>query len=96
MPALEKPDSPLTTNVKWRFPSVHPEGRKVLVIAGNQGAGISVSGEAVNGVNITIWTPYSHAGGIVRGIALGIPATGGVERRRPFVLPGCVDRRVAP
>jgi phosphatidylserine decarboxylase len=33
MPALEKPDSPLTTNVKWRFPSVHPEGRKYLVIA---------------------------------------------------------------
>jgi phosphatidylserine decarboxylase len=34
MPALEKPDSPITTNVKWRFPSVHPEGRKYLVIAG--------------------------------------------------------------
>src|SRR5687767_11251880 len=34
MPALEKPDSPLTTNVKWRFPSVHPEGRKFLVLAG--------------------------------------------------------------
>jgi phosphatidylserine decarboxylase len=34
MPALEKPDSPLaTTNVKWRFPSVHPEGRKFLLIA---------------------------------------------------------------
>ncbi len=33
MPALEKPDGPLTTNVKWRFPSVHPEGRKYLVIA---------------------------------------------------------------
>ena len=27
MTALEKPDSHLTT-VKWRFPSVHPEGRK--------------------------------------------------------------------
>ena len=34
MPALEKPDSPLTTNAKWRFPSVHPEGRKFLVVAG--------------------------------------------------------------
>ncbi|MBA2467633.1 MAG: phosphatidylserine decarboxylase [Sphingomonas sp.] len=34
MPALEKPDSPLTTTVKWRFPAVHPEGRKFLVIAG--------------------------------------------------------------
>ena len=33
MPALEKPDSPITTNVKWRFPSVHPEGRKFLVIS---------------------------------------------------------------
>ena len=33
MPALEKPDGPLTTNVKWRFPSVHPEGRKFLLIA---------------------------------------------------------------
>ncbi len=34
MPALEKPDSALTTTVKWRFPSVHPEGRKFLVAAG--------------------------------------------------------------
>jgi len=35
MPALDKSDSPLpTTNVKWRFPSVHPEGRKFLLIAG--------------------------------------------------------------
>ena len=34
MPSLDKPDSPLTTNVKWRFPAVHPEGRKFLVIAG--------------------------------------------------------------
>ncbi|MDQ3245414.1 MAG: phosphatidylserine decarboxylase [Pseudomonadota bacterium] len=34
MPELKKPDAPLTTNVKWRFPSVHPEGRKYLVIAG--------------------------------------------------------------
>jgi phosphatidylserine decarboxylase len=34
MPELEKPDSPLTTtNVKWRFPSVHPEGRKFLLIS---------------------------------------------------------------
>ena len=32
MPALDKPDSSLTT-VKWRFPSVHPEGRKFVVIA---------------------------------------------------------------
>ena len=35
MPALEKPDSPLaTTTVKWRFPSVHPEGRKFAVASG--------------------------------------------------------------
>jgi phosphatidylserine decarboxylase len=34
MPALQKPDGPLTTNVKWRFPSVHPEGRKYVVGAG--------------------------------------------------------------
>jgi phosphatidylserine decarboxylase len=31
MPALEKPDSPITTTVKWRFPSVHPEGRKFVM-----------------------------------------------------------------
>ena len=35
MPALDKQDSPLpTTTVKWRFPAVHPEGRKFAVIAG--------------------------------------------------------------
>lgn len=34
MPSLEKPDAPLTTNVKWRWPSVHPEGRKFVVGAG--------------------------------------------------------------
>jgi phosphatidylserine decarboxylase len=33
MPELEKPNSPLTTTVKWRFPAVHPEGRKYVVIA---------------------------------------------------------------
>src|SRR5438105_10626973 len=33
MPELERPEGPLTTNVKWRFPSVHPEGRKYVVIA---------------------------------------------------------------
>lgn len=34
MAELDKSDSPLpTTNVKWRFPSVHPEGRKFLLIA---------------------------------------------------------------
>ena len=33
MNSLDKPDSHLTA-VKWRFPSVHPEGRKFTVIAG--------------------------------------------------------------
>jgi phosphatidylserine decarboxylase len=28
MPSLDKPGGALTTNVKWRFPSTHPEGRK--------------------------------------------------------------------
>ena len=32
MASIDKPDSHLTT-VKWRFPSVHPEGRKFTVIA---------------------------------------------------------------
>jgi phosphatidylserine decarboxylase len=32
MPIIEKPDSQLTA-VKWRFPSVHPEGRKFTLIA---------------------------------------------------------------
>jgi phosphatidylserine decarboxylase len=32
MPALDKHDTPLpTTTVKWRFPSIHPEGRKFVV-----------------------------------------------------------------
>ncbi len=31
MPTLDKPDAPITTTVKWRFPSVHPEGRKFAV-----------------------------------------------------------------
>ena len=33
MNSLDKPDSHLAA-VKWRFPSVHPEGRKFTVIAG--------------------------------------------------------------
>jgi phosphatidylserine decarboxylase len=32
MASLDKPDSHLTT-VKWRFPSVHPEGRKFTLIS---------------------------------------------------------------
>jgi phosphatidylserine decarboxylase len=33
MPAIDKPDSQLTA-VKWRFPSVHPEGRKYVLVSG--------------------------------------------------------------
>ena len=33
MPAIDKPDSQLTA-IKWRVPSVHPEGRKFVLIAG--------------------------------------------------------------
>jgi phosphatidylserine decarboxylase len=33
MTSLEKPEI-VTTNVRWRWPSVHPEGRKFVVIAG--------------------------------------------------------------
>ena len=33
MAKLEKPDL-VTTNVQWRWPAVHPEGRKFTVIAG--------------------------------------------------------------
>ena len=32
--------------------------------------------EQINGINATIWMPYSPAKGTVNGIALGIPATG--------------------
>jgi len=34
MTSLEKPDSPVTPTVRYRMPSVHPEGRKFAVIAG--------------------------------------------------------------
>ena len=34
MPSLEKPENSLTTtNVKWRWPATHPEGRKFGVVA---------------------------------------------------------------
>jgi hypothetical protein len=32
--------------------------------------------EEVNGINATIWTPYDEPNGVVRGLALGLPATG--------------------
>jgi len=58
MPELERPDGPLTTNVKWRFPSVHPEGRKYVVIAA---AATAITYVAINHfiawllVGVTIW-----------------------------------------
>jgi phosphatidylserine decarboxylase len=62
MPELEKPDSPLaTTNTKWRFPSVHPEGRKFLLIA------------AV--VTLVVYGGFSHfLGWICAGLTLWIAA----------------------
>jgi phosphatidylserine decarboxylase len=33
MPSLEKPNELVTTTVRYRLPSVHPEGRKFVVIA---------------------------------------------------------------
>ena len=40
MTSLEKPDL-VTTNVRYRMPSVHPEGRKFAVIAGAITAGLA-------------------------------------------------------
>jgi phosphatidylserine decarboxylase len=58
MPSLEKPDAPITTNVKWRFPSVHPEGRKFAVISGGVTLLAFMVGWEVVGwllVGLTIW-----------------------------------------
>jgi len=61
MPALEKPDSPITTTVKWRFPSVHPEGRKFVV-----GAGF---------VTLAVYTLISHfLGWLLIGVTIWIAA----------------------
>ena len=32
--------------------------------------------ERVDGINVTLWTPYEHPRGVVRGLALGLPVTG--------------------
>jgi len=60
MQSLDKSDNPLpTTTVKWRWPSVHPEGRKFVLIAG---AATLVLYFAIShflgwiGVGFTIWT----------------------------------------
>jgi len=56
MAEIDKPDSQLTA-VKWRFPSVHPEGRKFTLIAGFL-ALIGFQGPDIIGwllVGLTIW-----------------------------------------
>jgi len=62
MPELKKPDSPLATaNTAWRFPSVHPEGRKFVLIA------------AV--VTVAVYGGFSHfLGWLLVGLTLWIAA----------------------
>ena len=59
MSSLEKPD-PVTANVQWRWPSVHPEGRKFTVIAGAITLGLwLVLGWDIMGwlaAGLTLWT----------------------------------------
>ena len=59
MPALEKkPDSPITTNVKWRWPSIHPEGRKFAVGAGALALFAHLLGWEILGwllIGLTVW-----------------------------------------
>ena len=59
MPALDKHDTPLpTTTVKWRFPAVHPEGRKYAVAVGAAAAlGFALGWEFIGWilVGLTIW-----------------------------------------
>ena len=59
MPELDKHDSKLpATTVKWRFPAVHPEGRKYVVIAAAITAGVYLFISHFVGwllVGLTIW-----------------------------------------
>ena len=59
MPALDKHDTPLpTTTVKWRFPAVHPEGRKYAVAVGAAAAlGFLLTWDFIGWilVGLTIW-----------------------------------------
>src|SRR5882762_8077216 len=32
--------------------------------------------ELVEGINVTVWTPYQGSRGVVKGLAIGLPATG--------------------
>jgi phosphatidylserine decarboxylase len=57
MAHIANPDSQLTA-VKWRFPSVHPEGRKYVVIAGGVTLLSFILGLEILGwllVGLTIW-----------------------------------------
>jgi len=64
MSSLEKPDL-VTTNVQWRWPSVHPEGRKFVVIAAAVAAlfwwVIDWDWLSYVAAGVTIWTPPSSA-----------------------------------
>jgi len=59
MPSIDKHDSPLpATTVKWRFPSVHPEGRKFAVGTGAAALLAFVLHAGILGwllVGLTIW-----------------------------------------
>ncbi|MDB5682621.1 MAG: phosphatidylserine decarboxylase [Sphingomonas bacterium] len=57
MTSLEKPDV-VTTTVKWRFPAVHPEGRKFVVIAAAIALGFALLGWETLAwpmAGVTIW-----------------------------------------
>lgn len=57
MAALEKNDPP-REGVKWRFPSVHPEGRKFALIAAGITAAFALLGWSILGwlmLGVTIW-----------------------------------------
>jgi phosphatidylserine decarboxylase len=60
MAHLHNPDSNLT-NIKWRFPSVHPEGRKYVMIAG--------------GVTLLVYLLVSHfLGWLLVGLTIWVAA----------------------
>lgn len=60
MAHIHNPDSQLTA-VKWRFPSVHPEGRKYVLIAG----GITL---------LTYWAVSQFLGWLLVGITIWVAA----------------------
>lgn len=60
MAHIQNPDSQLTA-VKWRFPSVHPEGRKYVVIAG----GITL---------LTYWFISHFLGWLLVGVTIWVAA----------------------